>query len=135
MKSDSDLKRAVEDELQWDSDIDATDIAVAVKDGIVTLTGFVRRYKHKRQAEAAATRVAGVVGVANDIEVRLPLIHKKPDPRIARDAVEAIEKYYPTHRRISAWSSATGGSYSKVRSSGTTSGSAQKMRCLPGSAG
>jgi osmotically-inducible protein OsmY len=95
MKSDSDLKRAVEQELQWDPDIDATDIAVAVKDGIVTLTGFVRRYKHKRQAEAAAKRVAGVVGVANDIEVRLPIIHKKPDPRIARDAVEAIEKWLP----------------------------------------
>ena len=42
MKTDSDIKRDVEAELKWDPDIDATDIAVAVKDGVVTLTGFVR---------------------------------------------------------------------------------------------
>jgi hypothetical protein len=135
MKSDSDLKRAVEDELQWDPDIDATDIAVAVKDGIVTLTGFVRRYKHKRQAEAAAKRVAGVVGVANDIEVRLPIIHKRPIPELRAMPSRRSRNGYPNHRSISAWSSTTGGSYSKVRSSGTTSASEQKMRCSPGSAG
>ena len=44
MKSDSEIKREVEDELRWDPDIDATDIAVAVKNGVVTLTGFVRSY-------------------------------------------------------------------------------------------
>ena len=48
MRSDSDIKRDVEDELRWDPDIDATDIAVAVKDGVVTLTGFVRSYSQKR---------------------------------------------------------------------------------------
>ena len=42
MRSDSDIKRDVEDELRWDPSIDATDIAVAVKNGVVTLTGFVR---------------------------------------------------------------------------------------------
>jgi osmotically-inducible protein OsmY len=51
MKSDSDIKRDVEAELKWDPDIDATDIAVAVKDGIVTLIGFVRSYTQKWQAE------------------------------------------------------------------------------------
>jgi BON domain len=74
MRSDSDIKRDVEDELRWDPDIDATDIAVAVKDGVVTLTGFVRSYSQKRQAEADAKRVAGVLGLANDIEVRLPVV-------------------------------------------------------------
>ena len=91
MRSDSDIKRDVEDELQWDPDIDATDIAVAVKNGVVTLTGFVRSYSQKRQAEADAKRVAGVLGLANDIEVRLPVISKRPDPEIARDAVATIQ--------------------------------------------
>ena len=69
MKSDSDIKRDVELELQWDPDIDVTDIAVAVKSGVVTLTGFVRSYAQKWQAERDAKRIAGVVAVANDIEV------------------------------------------------------------------
>ena len=69
MKTDSDIKRDVEAELKWDPDIDATDIAVAVKGGVVTLTGFVKSYTHKWQAESDAKRVAGVIGVASDIEV------------------------------------------------------------------
>jgi osmotically-inducible protein OsmY len=44
MRSDIDIKRDVEAELRWNPDIDATDIAVAVKDSVVTLTGFVRSY-------------------------------------------------------------------------------------------
>jgi len=95
MKSDSDIKRDVEAELQWDPDIDATDIAVAVKDGVVTLTGFVRRYMHKWQAESDAKRVAGVTAVANDIEVRLPTGSERPDPEIARDAVAALHTELP----------------------------------------
>jgi osmotically-inducible protein OsmY len=95
MRSDSDIKRDVEDELRWDPDIDTTDIAVAVKNGVVTLSGFVRSYSQKLQAETDAKRVAGVLGVANDIEVRLPVISKKPDPEIARDAVAAIQMELP----------------------------------------
>ena len=60
-----------------------SDIAVAVNDGVVTLTGFVRSYRRTRAVEAAAKRAVGVVGVANDIEVRLPLLHQRPDPVIA----------------------------------------------------
>ena len=95
MRSDADIKRDVEDELRWDSDIDAKDIAVAVKDSVVTLTGFVRSFRQRRQAEADAKRVAGVLGVANDIEVHLPIIHHRPDPEIARDVVEAIKDELP----------------------------------------
>jgi osmotically-inducible protein OsmY len=40
-------------------------------------------------------RVAGVVGVANDLEVRLPAINERPDPEIARDAVAAIKTQLP----------------------------------------
>jgi osmotically-inducible protein OsmY len=95
MRSDSDIKRDVEDELRWDPDIDATDIGVAVKSGVVTLSGFVRSYGEKYSAEKAAKRVAGVVGLANDIEVRLPGADKRPDPEIARDAVAAIKARLP----------------------------------------
>lgn len=95
MKADIDIKRDVEDELTFNPDIDATDIAVAVKSGVVTLTGFVRSYSQKWEAERAAKRVDGVVGVANDIEVRLPVFNKRPDPEIAREAVSAVQAMLP----------------------------------------
>jgi osmotically-inducible protein OsmY len=95
MRSDSEIKKDVEDELHWDPDIDATDIAVAVKKGVVGLTGYVRSYLQKTAAERDAKRVAGVVGVANDIEVRLPYINQRPDPEIARDAVSALQMELP----------------------------------------
>src|SRR5438477_5240155 len=95
MRSDSDIKRDVEDELRWDPDLDATDIAVTVKSGVVTLAGFTRSYSDKLEAEAAAKRVTGVLGVANDIEVRLPSHDQRPDPEIARDAIAAIKSRLP----------------------------------------
>ena len=95
MRADSDIKRDVEDELRWDPDLDATDIAVTVKSGVVTLAGFTRSYSDKLEADAAAKRVAGVLGVANDIEVRLPNLDQRPDPEIARDAIAAIVQRLP----------------------------------------
>jgi osmotically-inducible protein OsmY len=95
MRLDSDIKRDVEDELRWDPDIDATDIGVAVHNGVAALTGFVRSYAQKTQAERDAKRVAGVVGVANDIEVRLPVLDQRPDPDIVRDAVSALKAELP----------------------------------------
>lgn len=101
MRTDSDIKRDVESELKWDPDIDASDIGVAVKNGVVTLSGFVRSYTQKYQAEKATKRVKGVLGVANDIEVRLPSVHEKTDPEIARAAVEAIKSELPySHENI-----------------------------------
>ena len=95
MRLDSDIKRDVEDELKWDPGIDATDIGVAIHNGVVTLSGFVHSYGQKTQAERDAKRVAGVVGVANDIEVRLPVIDQRPDPDIVRDAVSALKVELP----------------------------------------
>jgi osmotically-inducible protein OsmY len=95
MRMDADIRRDVEDELRWDPDIDATDIAVTVRSGVVTLVGFVRSYMQKYQAEVDAKRVAGVVAVANDIEVRLPGVDERPDPDIARDAIERIKSELP----------------------------------------
>jgi osmotically-inducible protein OsmY len=95
MKSDSEIERDVKDELYWNPDLNATDIAVSVKNGVVALSGFVKSYSDRFEAEAAAKRVAHVVGVANDIEVRLPGIDERPDPDIARDAVSAIKTMLP----------------------------------------
>jgi osmotically-inducible protein OsmY len=95
MKSDSEIERDVRDELKWDPDLDADDIAVSVKDGVVTLAGFTKSYSDRLEAEAAAKRVAGVHAVANDIEVRLPAIDQRPDPDIAKDAVAALKSELP----------------------------------------
>jgi osmotically-inducible protein OsmY len=91
----SDIKLDVEDELRWDPDLDATDVAVTVKSGVVTLAGSTRSCSDKLEAEAAAKRVAGVLAVANDIEVRLPSLEQRPDPDIARDAIAAIQNRVP----------------------------------------
>jgi osmotically-inducible protein OsmY len=101
MKSDSEIERDVRDELQWDPDLNAEDIAISVKNGVVTLAGFTPSYTDRLEAEAAAKRVTGVLGVANDIEVRLPAIDQRPDPDIARDAVAALKAQLPiSHDRI-----------------------------------
>jgi osmotically-inducible protein OsmY len=95
MRKDADIERDVKDELKWQPDLDATDIAVSVNSGVVALTGFVKSYTDKYEAENAAKRVAGVVAVANDLEVRLPAVDERPDPEIARDAVAAIKSQLP----------------------------------------
>lgn len=95
MRTDSDVKRDVEDELKYDPDVDSTDIGVSVKNGVVSLTGFVRSYSQKLQAEADAKRVTGVVAVANDIEVRIPSVDARPDPDIARDVVAQLKFELP----------------------------------------
>src|SRR3954447_14750728 len=101
MKSDSEIERDVRDELNWDPDLDAEDIAVSVKNGVVTLAGFTKSYTDRLEAEIAAKRVAGVRAVVNDIEVRLPAIDQRPDPDIARDAVAALKQELPiSHDKI-----------------------------------
>ncbi|RKT14244.1 osmotically-inducible protein OsmY [Paraburkholderia sp. RAU2J] len=95
MRTDEDIKRDVEYELNWDPDIDPSDIGVAVKDGAVTLSGFARSFRQRRKAEEDATRVRGVRGVANDVEVRLPLINKPPDPEIVREIIAQLKAELP----------------------------------------
>ncbi|WP_088347009.1 MULTISPECIES: BON domain-containing protein [Rhodomicrobium] len=96
MRSDEEIRRDVEDELKWTPTVGDADIAVSVKNGIVMLTGFVPDFTSRFEAEAAAKRVAGVIGIANDIEVRLPAIDERPDPAIARDAVAALALQLPS---------------------------------------
>src|SRR3984893_17279779 len=95
MRTDSDIKRDVEEELKYDADITSTDIGVAVKDAVVSLTGFVGSYRQKLRAEADAKRISGVMAVANDIEVRLASADSRPDPEIARDLVAQLKFELP----------------------------------------
>jgi osmotically-inducible protein OsmY len=101
MRNDSDVKRDVEDEIKYDPDVDSSDIGVSVKNGVVALTGYVRSYREKLQAETDAKRVSGVLGVANDLEVRPASADSRPDPDIARDVVEQLKWELPySHERI-----------------------------------
>jgi osmotically-inducible protein OsmY len=93
--SDSDIKRNVDAELRWTPDIDPTDLAVAVKDGAVALSGYVGSYYEKYRAEDAVSRVGGVTAIANDIQVRLPAGAGTTDPEIAREAVAALKRELP----------------------------------------
>jgi osmotically-inducible protein OsmY len=78
-------------ELKCDPKITSSDIAVAVNENVVALSGFVQSYGEKLEAEKAVKRVRGVRGVANDIEVTLEA--KRTDPEIARDAVHELESH------------------------------------------
>jgi osmotically-inducible protein OsmY len=91
MKRDSELQREILDELEYEPSIDADEIGVAVKDGIVTLSGLVESYSEKLTAEKAAKRVQGVKAVALDIEVRIPSSLKRSDTDIAKAAIAALE--------------------------------------------
>jgi osmotically-inducible protein OsmY len=98
MRPDSDIRRDVQQELDSDPKIGSRDIAVQVRNGVVTLAGFARSHGEKVQAETRARRVAGVAGLANDIEVRLPLLGGRPDPEIAREVVARIHGEMPALR-------------------------------------
>ena len=89
MKTDSELRRDVERELEWDPSIDARNIAVAVKNGVVTLIGHVPTYSDKWRAENIAKRVAGVTAIANEIEVKLT--RERTDTDIAESARMALK--------------------------------------------
>jgi osmotically-inducible protein OsmY len=95
MRTDSEIQRDVENELEWDPDVDAKNIAVKVKDGVVTLMGFVPSYTDKYSAERIAKRILGVKAVANDLEVKLATGSERPDPDIAHDAVERLQRDLP----------------------------------------
>jgi osmotically-inducible protein OsmY len=87
---DLELKRTVESELSWEPSVDAAQIGVAVKDGIVTLSGRIPSYWERVAAERAAARVSGVKAVVNELEVRLPGSSERTDEDIARAALDSL---------------------------------------------
>jgi osmotically-inducible protein OsmY len=89
--TDAEIQQDVLDEFKWDSQLQPNEIGVAVKDGVVTLTGWVDSYMKKWAAEDAAHRVRGVKAVANEIEVRLPGSATRTDADIAAAVARALE--------------------------------------------
>lgn len=87
---DSELRRKVIAELDWDPSIDNSAIGVAVKDGVVTLSGSVVSYSQKKNAERAAKRVAGVKAVAEDLTIKLPGGAERSDADIAQSVLSGL---------------------------------------------
>jgi osmotically-inducible protein OsmY len=90
-RTDTQIQTDVLAELKWEPRVVPNEIGVAVKDGVVTLTGWVDSYTKRWAAEDTAHRVRGVKAVANDIEVRLPSSNERTDADIAKSAVRALE--------------------------------------------
>jgi osmotically-inducible protein OsmY len=90
-RTDAQIQSDVLAELKWEPRVQATEIGVAVKDGVVTLTGWVDSYIKRLATEEAAHRVRGVKAVANDIEVKLFSSAERTDADIAAAAVRALE--------------------------------------------
>ncbi|GHO94625.1 ornithine aminotransferase [Reticulibacter mediterranei] len=89
-RTDEEIQRDVLDELKWDTRIRPNEVGVSVKDGIVTLTGWIDSYLKKLAAEEAAHRVHGVRAVVNDIEVRLPSFAERTDADLAAAVLNAL---------------------------------------------
>ncbi|MGN6582047.1 MAG: BON domain-containing protein [Bordetella sp.] len=91
MKSDIQLKKDVEQELEWDPAIKAAGIGIEVHDGMVTLAGHLKSYTEKLAARKAAQRVEGVKGVVIELEVRLPSENLRTDEDIANAARSVLK--------------------------------------------
>ena len=92
MKTNEELRKDVMDEIKWDPELRnvATEIGVAARDGVVTLSGAIDSYWKKLSAEKAAQRVQGVKVVASDIEVRIASIGKRTDTEVAEAVRNAL---------------------------------------------
>jgi osmotically-inducible protein OsmY len=90
-RADQQIQADVLAELRWEPRVQQNEIGVAVKNGVVTLTGLVDSYTKRWAAEDAAHRVRGVKAVANDIEVRLSPDERKTDADLATAVVRAME--------------------------------------------
>ncbi|HKZ76690.1 MAG TPA: BON domain-containing protein [Pyrinomonadaceae bacterium] len=90
-KSDSEIKLQVLRELKWDSRIGWAQIGVEVRHGVVTLNGLVSCYAKKLAAQEAAHRIAGVLDVANEIQVRPASDSVRTDEDIARAVRHILE--------------------------------------------
>jgi osmotically-inducible protein OsmY len=90
-KTDAEIQKDVLAELEWDTRVRETDVGVAVDRGIVTLSGKVDSQAKREAAQEAAHRVAGVLDVANDLELQLPGDGPRSDTDIARAVRDSLE--------------------------------------------
>lgn len=91
MKTDTQLQKDVIDELQWDPSIRDSEIGVAAKDGVVTLSGKVDSYADKYMAERAVERVLGVKAIADDLTIRVPDSYARTDTELAHAVASALQ--------------------------------------------
>jgi osmotically-inducible protein OsmY len=91
MKSDIKIQEDVQAELRWQPFLQDSAIGVAVKDGIVTLSGKVDAYSKKLAAENAAKKISGVKAIVEDIEVGIPSGTEKADKELAAAILNALK--------------------------------------------
>ena len=90
-KTNTGLQQDVLSELRYEPSVDASEIGVTAKEGIVSLTGNVKSYAEKYAAVHAAERVAGVKAVADELKIDLPSYHIRDDQDIARATLNALQ--------------------------------------------
>ena len=90
-RSDAQIHKDVVDELAFEPSVDTSKIAVAVSDGIVTLSGSVPNFFEKWRSESAVKRVSGVQGVAEELIVSLFPNMEQSQTEIASAAARALE--------------------------------------------
>jgi osmotically-inducible protein OsmY len=91
MKSDNQIQQDVMDQLKWEPFLKASEIGVAVRNGIVTLSGQVDSYYKKRSAEEAAKKVSGVKAIAEDIQIGISPFYDKSDTEIAEAILNTLK--------------------------------------------
>ena len=90
MKTDTQLKNDVMEELRWEPSVTMSDISIATHNGVVTLSGSVPTYAEKGAAERATRRVEGVKGIAEEMEVNPGRMHQHNESEIAEAVVNAL---------------------------------------------
>ena len=91
MKTDTQLKKDVSDELEWDPSINAANIGVAVHNGVVTLSGHIQTFAEKAAIERVVQRIDGVKAMALELDVKLAPGHQRSDTEIAESARVAMQ--------------------------------------------
>ena len=89
MKTNQDLQKDVQDAIKWEPLLNAAEIGVTAKDGVITLTGTVDSYAKKLEAEDAAKNVSGVKAVAEEIVIKYSDLGGKTDTDIANEVIKA----------------------------------------------
>ncbi len=96
MRTDGEIQKEIMAQLRWEPLLNAAEIGVSVKKGIVTLTGEVDSYYKKMTAENAAKIIAGVRAIANDIQIGVSSTDEKTDTEIAEEVATALA----SHRHV-----------------------------------
>jgi osmotically-inducible protein OsmY len=100
MKSNAELQQDVQDAIKWQPLLNAAEIGVTAKDGVVSLTGVVDSYVKKTEAEDAARNVAGVRALIEKIEVKFSGSYSKTNSDIATEVLNALRTRWTVPKDI-----------------------------------